>query len=69
MRLEILTAGEDVNISLLVFSPKDGGSMFPRNVGMYLQVYTTLQSRIPTSTYKIHRLEVMLRLYLETTDM
>jgi hypothetical protein len=33
-----------------IFSPADEGSMFLRNVGIYLQVHTTLQPRRPTST-------------------
>jgi hypothetical protein len=33
-----------------VFSAEDGGSMFLRNVGIYLQVFTTIQPRRSTST-------------------
>jgi hypothetical protein len=32
------------------FSPEDGDSMFLRNVGVYLQVHTALQTIRPTST-------------------
>jgi hypothetical protein len=32
-----------------IFRVEDGGSIFPRNVGIYLQVYTMLQPRRPTS--------------------
>jgi hypothetical protein len=28
---------------MFVFSPKDGGSMFLKNFGMYIQVHTALQ--------------------------
>jgi hypothetical protein len=31
------------------FSPEDGGSIFFRNVDVYLQVHTALQPRRPTS--------------------
>jgi hypothetical protein len=31
------------------FRAEDGGSMFLRNFGIYLQVHTALQSRTPTS--------------------
>jgi hypothetical protein len=33
----------------MVTSPEDGGSIFLRNVGIYLQVYTALQLKRPTS--------------------
>jgi hypothetical protein len=33
------------------FTPEDGGSVFLRNVGMYLQVHMVLQTRRPTSTH------------------
>jgi hypothetical protein len=55
MRFEVITA---VKMSILVLwvvmlcglvgrylSPEDGGSMFLRNVGIYLQVHTALQPR------------------------
>jgi hypothetical protein len=32
------------------FRPEDGGSMFLRNVGIYLQAHAALQPRGPTST-------------------
>jgi hypothetical protein len=63
MRFEVLTA---VEISMLVFlvvipcklagrcerffSPEDGGSVFLRNVGIYLQIHSAWQPRRPTST-------------------
>jgi hypothetical protein len=31
-----------------VFSPEDGGSMFLRNFGIYLQIHTVLLPRRPT---------------------
>jgi hypothetical protein len=33
-----------------IFRAEDGGSIFLRNVGIYLQVHTVLQPRRPTST-------------------
>jgi hypothetical protein len=33
-----------------IFSPEYGGSMFLRNIGVYLQVHMASQPRIPTST-------------------
>jgi hypothetical protein len=61
VRTEVLTA----MMSILVFwdvtpcglidrlSPENEGSMFLPNVGIYLQAYTALHLRIPTSTHKI----------------
>jgi hypothetical protein len=37
------------------FSPEERSGMFLRNVGMYLQVYTSLQHRRPT--WHLHRRE------------
>jgi len=34
----------------LIFIPEDGGSIFLRNVGTYLQVHTALQLRTSTPT-------------------
>jgi hypothetical protein len=59
MRFEVLTA---IKMPMLVFwvvtpcgllggYPEDGGSMFLRNVGIYLQVHTALQFRRPTWTH------------------
>jgi hypothetical protein len=33
-----------------LLNPEDGGSMFLRNVGIYLQVHTTLQPKRTIST-------------------
>jgi hypothetical protein len=33
------------------YCPEDGGIMFLRNIGIYLQNHTSLQRRRPTSTY------------------
>jgi hypothetical protein len=43
----ILVVWSNANVHL---SPKDGGGMFLWNVGIYLQVYTQLLLRQPTST-------------------
>jgi hypothetical protein len=40
-----------LKIHITAFSFEDGGCMFLRNVGIYLQVHTALQPRRPTSTY------------------
>jgi hypothetical protein len=37
-------------VDIYDFNPKNGGSMFLRNTGTYLQVHTALQPRRPTST-------------------
>jgi hypothetical protein len=46
MRSEVLEA---VTITMLVFRAADGGSMFLRNVGIYLLVHMALQPRRTTS--------------------
>jgi hypothetical protein len=52
LRFEVLTA---VRMTMLFFwvvtpcSPEDGNSMFLRNVGIYLRVYTASQPRTTTS--------------------
>jgi hypothetical protein len=43
VRFEVLTA---VKMSVLVFSPEDGGSMFLQNAGICLKVHMVLVSRI-----------------------
>jgi hypothetical protein len=48
MRFEVLTA---VEMSVLVFSPEDGGSMFLKNTGICLEVHMALLSRIQTSAF------------------
>jgi hypothetical protein len=61
MKFEILTA---MQMSMLVFrvvtpcvlvgryfSSEDGGDMFLRNVGIYLQDHTALQPGRPTATF------------------
>jgi hypothetical protein len=40
--------------SVLIFKPEDGGSMFLRNVGIYVHVHAALQPRIPTLTSLKH---------------
>jgi hypothetical protein len=45
MRFEALMA---VKLSMLVFDPEDGGSMFLRNVGTHIQVHTVSQLSTPT---------------------
>jgi hypothetical protein len=42
MRPEFHTA---IRMSLLNSSPEDGGNMYLRNVGIYLQVHTALQPK------------------------
>jgi hypothetical protein len=48
MNYEVLTANK---MSMLVFSREDGGSSL-RNVGIYLQSHTALQTRRPTTSMK-----------------
>jgi hypothetical protein len=61
MRSEVLTAVKMLIFWLATpfrlvgrqdFSPEDGGSMFLRNVDIYLQVHTELLSRRPTSIFQ-----------------
>jgi hypothetical protein len=47
VRSEVLTM---VKISLLVFCPEDGGSIFPRNIGIRPQVHVALLPQRITST-------------------
>jgi hypothetical protein len=44
------TYATNVSCGTMMQSPEDGGSMFLRNVGIYLQVHTALHPRRPTST-------------------
>jgi hypothetical protein len=42
------------------FSPEDGGSMFLRNIGVYLQVHTALQPRRPTENFSLTLLKIFI---------
>jgi hypothetical protein len=64
---------------MFIISPEDGGSMFLRNVGMYLQIYTALQPRSPSSKvssriyfgledYTLH-VHFMTGLFIRVTNM
>jgi hypothetical protein len=51
-----------VKMSILVFCPEDGDSMFLQNVGTYLQVHRALQQRRPTSIITVFSLVLSLML-------
>jgi hypothetical protein len=51
MRYEVFTA---VKMSMFVFTPEDGGSLFLRNFDIYLQIHTALQPGRLISTLDFH---------------